>query len=174
MRLKLERICGLNALIRESAIMSTTFAATHETNTSRINTLIQTLKDGEAGFLAAATDVVNPDLKSTFHHYAIQRRKFATELQMLVVREGEAPESSGSLSGAAHRGWMSVRSVVSAHEDSAILEECERGEDSAVVAFKDALSDVKLGAAKSIVDTQFTEIRKAHDHIRKLRDQHRA
>ena len=154
--------------------MSTTFATTHETDTSRMNSLIETLKDGEAGFRAAADDVVNADLKSTFHHYAIQRHKFATELQQFVVREGETPETSGSLTGTAHRGWMSIRSVVSTQEDSAILEECERGEDSAVAAFTAAIAEGKLGGAGTIVEMQHTEIRKAHDHIRTLRDQHRA
>ncbi len=154
--------------------MSTISATPHDIDTSKINSLIETLKDGEAGFLAAATDVVNVDLKTTFRHYAIQRHKFSTELQLLVVREGEAPEISGTLSGTAHRGWMSIRSVVSAHEDVVTLEECERGEDKAVMVFQDALTSDKLGPAKSVVETQLAEIRKAHDHIRTLRDQHRA
>ncbi len=84
------------------------------------------------------------------------------------------PESNGSLSGVAHRGWMKVRSVVSPQEDAAILEECERGEDSAVAAFTKAVAEGKLGVAESTVEVQGNEIRKAHDHIRTLRDQYRA
>ena len=154
--------------------MSTNFVKSPVTDTDTINSLIETLKDGEAGFRAAADDVVNADLQSTFHHYAIQRRKFATELQQLVVREGEVPEDGGSLTGAAHRGWMTVRSAVTTQEDPAILEECERGEDSAVLAFTKALADGKLGEANGIVQMQHDEIRKAHDHIKTLRDQYRS
>lgn len=144
-----------------------------ETNTGLINNLIETLKDGEAGFHAAAEDVTNPELKSIFERYSAQRKTFSSELQSLVVREGEKPETTGSIAAVAHRGWMSVKSTVSSREDSAILEECERGEDSAVSTFEDAVKAGDLGVASEKVNRQSIEIRKAHDHMRSLRDQYK-
>ncbi len=69
--------------------MSTTFDKTHETDTDSMNTLIETLKDGEAGFRAAADDVVNADLKSTFHHYAISAESSPPSCSSLSCEKGK-------------------------------------------------------------------------------------
>ena len=51
----------------------------------------------------------------------------------------------------------------------AILEECERGEDSAVKAYRNALAS-ELGQAQPVVAKQAGEIQEAHDKVRSLRD----
>ena len=53
-------------------------------NTSILNNIIETLKDGQEGFRAASEDVKSPDLKSLFSEYSLQRSAFAGELQSLV------------------------------------------------------------------------------------------
>ena len=154
--------------------MSNLFASIHDIDTRLIDTLIETLKDGEAGFRAAADDVSNVGLKSIFHHYSGQRHQFASELQKFVVQEGETPETGGTLAGAAHRGWMSIKATVAMRADNAVLEECERGEDSAIATFHDALMGGKLGGAADSVSRQINHIREAHQHVRALRNQYRS
>ena len=51
----------------------------------------------------------------------------------------------------------------------AILEECERGEDSAVKAYQEALA-TEMGEAHVVVAQQATEVQAAHDKVRSLRD----
>ena len=138
--------------------------------TTVINDLIETLKDGELGFRAAAEDVTRNDLKQLFQKYSSQRAEFARTLQKQVERSGEEAQNSGSIAGSLHRGWMGVKSSVSSRDDIAILEECERGEDSALKAFSDVLASEDTGPARSIVEDQHKQIRAAHDHIRSLRD----
>ena len=67
------------------------------TNTiSILSDLIETLKDGQEGFRAAAKDVPSHDLKTLFSEYSLQRSKFAGELQALAHSFGEAePETGG-------------------------------------------------------------------------------
>ncbi len=135
-----------------------------------INDLIETLKDGEVGFKTAAEDVTCPNLKRTLSEYSSQRARFAEALQSTVEQAGEDAETSGSIAGALHRGWINARSAVTTRNDLAVLEECERGEDSAVAAFQDALSTTSLDGERTTIEEQFTQIRAAHDHIRTLRD----
>jgi uncharacterized protein (TIGR02284 family) len=135
-----------------------------------INDLIETLKDGELGFQAAAEDVTRNDLKRVFQEYSNQRAQFARVLQAQVERTGEEAADSGSVAGAVHRGWINLKSSMSSRDDIAVLEECERGEDSAVHAYSDALTTEDVGSARSIVEEQYSQIRAAHDHIRTLRD----
>ena len=138
---------------------------------STINGLIETLKDGEKGFKEASEAVKDPQLKSLFEQYSQQRHRFATELQNQAQNLGESkPERSSSAAGAMHRAWINLKSAVTSGDDKAILSECERGEDSAVHEYEEAINDGLTGTAREIVARQFTEIRSAHDRVKQLRD----
>lgn len=137
---------------------------------SVLNNLIETCKDGENGFRQAAEAVKNMKLRSLFEEYSQERLKFAHELQADVSKLGRTPEKSGSVSAAAHRGWMNIKSVVTGADDHAILAECERGEDSAKEAYQNALKEMLPTDIKSVVERQYERVKKAHDHIRDLRD----
>jgi uncharacterized protein (TIGR02284 family) len=139
---------------------------------STINDLIETLKDGQEGFRQAAEAVKDSNLKSLFGEYSLQRSRFAGELQAQARQLGESkPEDSSSASGAMHRAWINIKSAVTSGDDCAILAECERGEDSAVKEYKDAMEDDDLSApVRDMVSRQYQEVKSAHDRIRQLRD----
>jgi uncharacterized protein (TIGR02284 family) len=141
---------------------------------STINNLIETLKDGEKGFKEAADAVKDPQLKSLFQQYSQQRHRFASELQAQALSLGESkPEKSSSATGAMHRTWINLKSAVTSGDEKAILSECERGEDSAVREYEEAIQDGLTGPAREIVARQFTEIKSAHDRVKNLRDRAR-
>jgi uncharacterized protein (TIGR02284 family) len=138
---------------------------------STINNLIETLKDGQKGFKEAAEAVNDPQLKSLFTGYSQQRSRFASELQTQARSVGEAePETGGSAAGAMHRGWINLKSAITSKEESAILAECERGEDSAVQEFEKAMRNDLPSPVRDIVSRQYSEIKSAHDRIETLRD----
>jgi uncharacterized protein (TIGR02284 family) len=138
---------------------------------STVNCLIETLKDGEKGFKEAAEAVKDPQLKSLFQEYAQQRSRFATELQTQARSLGESdPEKTSSTAGAMHRAWINLKSAVTSGDDKAILSECERGEDSAVHEFEEAMQDGLTSPLRDIVSRQFSEIKSAHDRVKHLRD----
>ena len=138
---------------------------------SAINNLIETLKDGERGFKEAAGAVKDPQLKSLFQEYSQQRHRFATELQSQAHSLGEfKPEESSSTAGAMHRAWINLKSAVTSGDDKAILSECERGEDSAVHEFEEAMHDGLTSPLRDVVSRQYSEIKSAHDRVKHLRD----
>jgi uncharacterized protein (TIGR02284 family) len=138
---------------------------------STINNLIETLKDGEKGFKEAAESVKDPQLKSLFQEYSQQRHRFADELQSQAKSLGEfKPENSSSTAGAMHRAWINLKSAVTSGDDKAILSECERGEDSAVHEYEEAMNDGLTGQVREVVARQFSEIKNAHDRVKNLRD----
>jgi uncharacterized protein (TIGR02284 family) len=140
--------------------------------TSILNGLIETLKDGQEGFRAAADNVESPDLRALFHDFSMQRAQFANELQGLARTCGEHdPEDSGSVAGTLHRGWINIKSAFTTHDDHAVLAECERGEDSAVAEFEKALGEPNLpGNIAAVVRSQYSQVKAAHDRVRDLRD----
>ena len=136
---------------------------------SVLNNLIETCKDGQNGFQTAAEGVTRSDFKSLFYEYSQQRAQFAGELQAEVRRLGGDPEQAGSVAASLHRGWINIKSAVTGKDENSILAECERGEDSAVSNYKDALADADLPAdVRSIVERQSAQVKEAHDRIRNL------
>ncbi len=136
-----------------------------------LNGLIQTYKDGEEGFKAAAENVKAATLKTLFYKRAEERSRFVSELRELVLSFGQNPESAGTLLAAAHRGWMDFKTTIFANDGVAILNECERGEDSAKNAYIEALEKPLPNKALDVVKMQSTSINESHDNIKYLRDQ---
>ena len=135
---------------------------------STLNDLVETCKDGEQGFRTAAESVKNSTVRSLFESFSSQRAKFAGELQMEVSRLGGTPEQSGSVSGAAHRGWMNIKSAVTGEDEAAIINEAERGEDVAVKSYRDALAKDLPNDVRNLVERQYREVQDAHNQVRSL------
>lgn len=135
---------------------------------STLNGLIETCRDGQNGFQTAAEGVTRSELKTLFHGYAQQRAQFAGELQTEVRRLGGDPENMGSVAATLHRGWINIRSAVAGREDGAVVSECERGEDAAVAAYRDALGEDMPANIRSVVERQYAEVKQAHDRVRAL------
>src|SRR5918995_6559981 len=112
----------------------------HDNAISVLNNLIETCKDGEKGFKAAAEGLTAPDIKLRFLNYSRERAQMTSELQAEVRRLGGDPEQSGSMAGALHRGWLDIKSVATGKDDYAIVAEAERGEDVAKNAYESALN----------------------------------
>jgi uncharacterized protein (TIGR02284 family) len=137
---------------------------------STLNDLIETCRDGEEGFRDSAQHVERQDLRSIFTEYSKQRSQFASELQNVVSRIGGDPEKSGSMSASLHRGWINLKSALTGRDDHAILAECERGEDSAVRNYQDALAHDLPSDIRSIVEEQYRQVLEAHNRMKSLRD----
>ncbi|MEJ7617704.1 MAG: PA2169 family four-helix-bundle protein [Pyrinomonadaceae bacterium] len=135
---------------------------------STLNNLIETLKDGENGFRTAADGVTNAQIKTLFGTLSQQRAQFAAELQGEVRRLGGDPEKTGSVAATLHRGWINLKSAVTGQDENAVLAECERGEDSAVSNYQDALKEVLPADVKSVVEKQYNQVKEAHDRVRNL------
>ncbi len=141
-----------------------------KTTTSTLNNLIEICKDGQDGFRDAAQNVENPELKTLFSKYSLQRSQFAGELQSVVTSLGEEPEKTSSIASAIHRGWIDLKSAFTKGGDHPILAECERGEDYAVAAYRTALADELPAHIRELVVSQSTAVLAVHNDIRDRRD----
>jgi uncharacterized protein (TIGR02284 family) len=135
-----------------------------------LNGLIETCKDGQHGFRTAAEDVKDPSLKSLFDELSMERGRFIAELEHLVRSVGEDVEQTGSIAGVMHRAWIDLKSALTSGSEHAILSECERGEDSAVAEYREALDHELPVTIHNVVQQQYYAIQQAHDRVRELRD----
>lgn len=136
-----------------------------------LNGLIETLKDGQHGYRVASEDVKDTELKSLFASYSLQRSNFAGELQNELIRLGESsPDEGSTVSSALHRGWINLKSALSGGGRTAVLNECERGDDHALAAFEKASHSKTLpGPLLELVQRQYQAIVSARDTVKAMK-----
>jgi uncharacterized protein (TIGR02284 family) len=136
---------------------------------SVLNGLIETCKDGEEGFHTAAEKVKDPSLKATFSNYSTERATFARELQSAVTGLGGDPATSGHVIATLHRGWINLKEALAKNEDTAIIKECEAGEDAAMKNYRDALAKPLPVSVSQLVQQQFAGVQATHNAVRDLK-----
>jgi uncharacterized protein (TIGR02284 family) len=133
-----------------------------------LNDLIETCKDGEEGFRTCAENIKNVQLKEVFATAERHCREAAEELQREVQALGKSPETSGSLSGSAHRRWVDIKGAIMGKDDASVLAECERGEDVAKESYGKALKKDLPSNIRVIVERQYRGVLQHHDMVRNL------
>jgi uncharacterized protein (TIGR02284 family) len=136
-----------------------------------LNSLIHVGRDAEQGYMAAADAVAEPELIQTFADFALERAKFVVELKHRVKTLRAEPADLGTLAGDAHRTWTGLRTILETNEAHAILSECERGEDAAVMVYREALAERDIDPqTRGLIQRQYEQVQAAHDRVRQLRD----
>ena len=142
---------------------------TTEETIAELNGLIETCKNGEFGYRAAAADVRNTELETVFTRYSKQRGQFAKSLQAEVERLGGNPEQSGSVGGTLARGWMDLKSALSSGSGAAIIASCESAELAAMAAFDWAVNLDITGQTRVLVEKQAKAVRETHARLVRLK-----
>jgi uncharacterized protein (TIGR02284 family) len=139
---------------------------------SCLSDLIETSRDAENGFRQCGEKARDPKLKDFFLDCADDCRSGIDELTRHVAQYGGSSDKSGSIAGAAHRVWLTLREGVT-HSDASILAECERGEDHALAAYRKALKKPLPSDVSSLVERQMQDVQRNHDKVKALRDQYK-
>ena len=132
--------------------------------------LIELNLDSRKGFAEAAENLEgNKELESLFCRIANERSAQAAELQALVAANDEKPEEHSSMTAAAHRAWMDLRTALGGG-NKAVLEEAERGEDHILHKYEDAVHDLAGTPVSSTVQEQYVAVKASHDFVKAMRD----
>ena len=135
-----------------------------------LNELLESCRDGEYGFNTSAEHAKSAEIKTMLMRHAGECREAGLELQTLIRQLGGESDSGGTVSGALHRGWVSVRGMLSGYSDLAMLEECERGEDAAVARYRKALKENLPSSIRTVVERQAQGAQRNHDQVKVMRD----
>jgi uncharacterized protein (TIGR02284 family) len=142
-----------------------------------LNDLIRINHDRTAGYQKAVEELKphDIDLKTMFTNMANHSQQFASELISEVAKLGGEPATDSTQSGKTYRVWMDIKSSVKDDRKS-ILDLCEFGEDAALKAYHTALeSDAEIPAdVRQVVVSQQSNIKDAHDVVKRYRDMHAA
>lgn len=133
--------------------------------------LVETLKDGNKGFEAAAqklADSNKPEWAETLRRLSQQRAQFAQEIVDLGHQYGDDVDESGSALAALHRGWLSLKDAVTGDDPSGVLGAAVSGEDHAVKEYEKGLEGDLSDGFRAVVQRQHAEIVKARDEVKAL------
>jgi len=140
-----------------------------------INDLIKINNDRSAGFEKAGKDLKEDEngLTAVFSKLSNESIRNVNELTVLARQFGGEAAEGTSTSGDLHRTWIDIKSAFTGNDLSAILNECERGEDAAKSAYKEALDpENELNPeVEQVLINQQRGIVEGHDLIKSLRDQ---
>jgi uncharacterized protein (TIGR02284 family) len=140
---------------------------------SLLNELIATCKDSEAGFKVCAEDASkrHVQLKTILTERQRACALAARELQDLVRAQGGEPETSSTVGGALHRGWMNIKTAITGKDDEIVLRECERGEDTALKNYRKTLDQDLPAHIRLVVERQYQGVLRNYDQMKNLRSQ---
>lgn len=142
--------------------------ASHDIST--LNSLIATTIDSIDGYTEAAKDSENSRFGALFTSRAGERREIANRLQQEVQNLGGNPEDDGTALAGAHRMFLNLKATVTSHDDKAIINEVEAGEDHIKAKFEDAIGDMELSpAVRSLIENCYTSVKAGHDEVRDIK-----
>lgn len=133
-----------------------------------LNHLVETCRDGERGFAAAADLVADSYAKTLFADIAVERARFAADLLPYAQRLGGATAASGTTGASMHRRWMDLRSTLSGHDDRAIIAEVLRGDHVSVLAYKTAVDGVLPMKVRDLIEQQYAAMCQEHERFGEL------
>lgn len=137
-----------------------------------VNSLIIINNDRSEGYMKAAEEVKDSELKSLFTKFSEQSKTFSNELRKFVPASEEPKSDETKNTGKLFRLWMDIKAAVTSNNRKAILSSCEFGEDAAKKEYKDALENSQNlpAEAMTVITKQNSEILKSHDLIKSMRD----
>lgn len=139
-----------------------------------LDDLLKTARDGEKGFKESAEHTKTTALAQFLLQRSRECAQAGDELADVMARLGGEVNDGGSASGALHRGWVSLRGNLGALSDLAMLEECERGEDTALARYRKALKQDLPADVRALVQRQMEGAQRNHDQLKQMRDAERA
>lgn len=134
-----------------------------------LNELLEKNNDAVRGYKEAAEEVKDPSLKTFLERNANTRQSFAQDLKQEVVSLGGDPEDDTSFAADMHRGWINLKTALSGNDDESVLEECIRGEESALKEYDEVMKDYDIPQGlRSKMQTQRDQIQQAHSELKSL------
>ena len=133
--------------------------------------LVETLKDGERGFAAAADklrDGDHPEWADTLMRLSTQRAGFAREIVDMGHAYGDDVDESGTVAAAVHRGWISLKDALTGDDAGAVLGAAATGEEHAVSEYEKALELDLSAGFRDVVTRQHVAVVAARDEVKAL------
>jgi uncharacterized protein (TIGR02284 family) len=158
-------VAGVTYLSRRGSSSKTGSSSQADT----LNELLYFVNDRIEGYQRAVDESTDAELTGYYKQLVSQSQLFANELNKALREQGGEEQTSTTLKGKLYRSWMDVKAAVTGSDEKAILGSNVYGEEWAIKAYEDALSDSTLsGSLRLAVQRQYATSKKTYDRLKKL------
>jgi uncharacterized protein (TIGR02284 family) len=144
---------------------------TNEHAVKVLNSLIETTLDSAHGYKEAAENADGHTYRQLFSERSQRRLELTRQLQSEVRSFGAEPEDDQSVMGKAHNKFVDIKNaIMGGHDDKAVINEVERGEDFIKGKYEAALKDDELPpTVRQTVERAYATIKADHDEVSRLK-----
>jgi len=129
---------------------------------NNLNQLLEKNYDAEKGYKDAADKVQNTRMKQFLEEQAQLRYDFGHQIKSEIKAFDGEVDKGGSVKGSMHRAWMDLKSAVTSDKEENVMEEVQRGEQSAIEEYNEVINKSNLPATtKDILTQQRDKIQQA-------------
>ncbi|WP_086596024.1 ferritin-like domain-containing protein [Hymenobacter crusticola] len=144
---------------------------TSDEQTDALHELLLFVNDRIEGYQRAVEESQDPKLSGYYKQLVSQSQRFSNELNNYLRQQNGDQETSTTLKGKLYRAWMDTKAAITGADEEAILGSNIYGEEWALKAYKDALSDNNLpGALRVEVERQYAQSKKTYKDLKKLKN----
>jgi len=144
-------------------------SATLQVVEETLQSLIESLIDGQKGFQKMAEELNDPTLKHYFLEESLRRAEFRGDLETVLHHEGVHDiEDSGTMNGTLHRVWGELKSLLGAGDQSH-LDTAKQDGDTTIKAYTDALAKELPLPVRQLLSTQAAHIRLFNEYMSTVR-----
>ena len=137
-----------------------------------LNDLILINNDRVVGYEKAEEELKkeDADLQVLFKEMKTQSKNYITQLTEEVTKTGHKVEKGTTNAGKIYRMWMDVKAFFGGFDRKVVLDNCEDGEDAALVAYNDALSSEGLTPdVRSLLTEHHAELKISYNRVKALK-----
>ncbi|MCC3160795.1 PA2169 family four-helix-bundle protein [Hymenobacter sp. 15J16-1T3B] len=137
--------------------------------TDTLRELLLFVNDRIEGYQRAVAESKDAELRGYYKQLVSQSQRFAGELNGYLQRQGGGRETGTTLKGKLYRQWMDAKAALTGTDEKAILGSNVYGEEWALKAYQDALSDPMLPAVlRREVQRQYKQSQETYDRLKRL------
>jgi uncharacterized protein (TIGR02284 family) len=134
-----------------------------------LQSLIESLIDGQKGFQKMAEHLNDPTLKHYFLEESLLRAEFRGDLETVLHHEGVHDiAESGTMNGTLHRIWGELKSILGAGDQS-LLDEAKQDGVAAIMAYSRALEKELPLPVRQLLSTQAAHIQLFNEYMTTVR-----
>jgi len=159
---------------RKESMTTADTATTHRLNNKEVEetlrSVIQSLIDGQEGFLKIGEHLKDETLRRYFATESLMRAEFRGDIEEVLHQEGvHDVKEKGTVEGTVERAWGDIKAHLGGG-DHTLLATSEELEDSAKAAYEKALENELPLPIKQLLTTQYAHIQESHDYVKAARD----
>ncbi len=138
--------------------------------TQSLNRLTRIAIDANRLYDQAAEEADDADLQAALRTMSEQRKTFAQKLQNRVVILGGKPAETGQATGAVHRSFLTLRSLVQ-NDSVAAAEEVYRGETFIIEQLDRTLQGSLTPESRQLVQVEFDRVTGTRERVEQVKTQ---